>query len=307
MKNILILILFVFSQAVVVAQAPQALNYQAVARKQDGSISSNQPVSIRFSVLDGSAAGTVIYQETHQTSTNNFGLFTLAIGTGTTLSGNFSAINWGAGLKFLKVEIALQGGANYQLQGVSQLLSVPYALYAERSNTPGPQGPAGATGPAGPQGFPGQKSLIDLVNFSSNANCTTGGIIVKSGVDQNNNNVLDANEVDNIKSICFQQSPMELPKTFTALLSQTGGSAPVATIISNSLNLSITWSRISQGRYRGILNQNLDMTKTILLNNNSHVHCRLNSSNEILVDNACGINAYCDDFSRLSLEIKVYQ
>jgi len=80
MKKSFIFILFAFFHFAVIAQPPKALNYQAVARKQDGSILSNQSVGVRFSVLDGSATGIVVYQETHQTTTNTFGLFTLAIG-----------------------------------------------------------------------------------------------------------------------------------------------------------------------------------------------------------------------------------
>lgn len=114
-------------------QAPQALNYQAVARSSQGAIISGQTVNIRFSVLEGSVTGTAVYQELHTTVTNNFGLFTLAIGKGTAVSGNFSAINWGVSDKFLKVEISLQGAGTYQLQGTTQLLSVPYALFAEKT------------------------------------------------------------------------------------------------------------------------------------------------------------------------------
>src|SRR5207253_1927558 len=92
--------------------------------------------------------------ERHQTNTNNFGLFTLAIGRGNVVSGNFGSINWGAVSKFLRVEIAV-GGGSFQVQGTTQLLSVPYALYAEKSGngaTPGPIGPPGVAGPQGPSG-----------------------------------------------------------------------------------------------------------------------------------------------------------
>jgi hypothetical protein len=78
--------------------------------------------------------GTVLYSETQQTTTNSYGLFTLAIGKGTPVTGTFAGINWASGTdKFLKVEIAPAGGVSYQLQGTTQLLSVPYALYAEKT------------------------------------------------------------------------------------------------------------------------------------------------------------------------------
>jgi carbonic anhydrase len=115
------------------AQTPQALNYQAVARNGVGQIIPSQNIGIRFSVIDGTATGTTVYQETFTTLTNNFGLFTLAIGKGTPVTGTFAAINWAVGDKFLKVEIAPQGGTNYTVQGTTQFLSVPYAQYSERT------------------------------------------------------------------------------------------------------------------------------------------------------------------------------
>ncbi|MCW3111825.1 MAG: collagen triple helix repeat [Segetibacter sp.] len=354
MKIIVIFLLSIATSSFSFAQIPQALNYQAIARNNDGSIMSGQSITVRFSILDGSATGTVVYRETHQSVTNNSGLFTLAIGRGGSQAGSFSAVNWGAATKFLKVELAL-GGSNFQLQGVSQLLSVPYALYAEKSGTAATQGPIGLTGPAGAQGAagpigpqgltgavgatgpqgvagpigpigaigptgsqgltgptglqgpigltgpagaqgaagpigpqglsgaigvtgpqgatgpigptgvtgpqgangktilsgtanpatglgatgdfyinttssqffgpktaqgwgtgvsligpaggpPGLKSLIDMQNISSSTTCPLGGVVVKSGIDLNNNNILDAAEVDNTKQICFSQN-----------------------------------------------------------------------------------------------------
>jgi hypothetical protein len=127
--NISTILLVAFSNA----QVPQALNYQAVARTSQGQIIPAQSIGVRFSILDGSVTGSAVYQETQTTTTNNFGLFTLAIGNGSIVSGTFSLINWETGDKFLKVEIAPQGGTDYQLQGTTQLLSVPYALYSEKT------------------------------------------------------------------------------------------------------------------------------------------------------------------------------
>lgn len=217
-KYIFFYLLFLLFGLSVSAQAPQRFNYQAVARNKDGSIIAGQQVGVRFTILDGSTSGLVVYQETHQAITNNFGLFTLAIGGGSPGTGVFAGIKWGQGSKFLKVEIAPQGGQNYQLQGTTQLLSVPYALYAEASGSgsqPGPAGapgPVGPTGPAGTPGLPGTpgpsglKSLIDMENFAPTATCASGGVNIKSGIDINNNNTLDPGEIDNTKQICFTQS-----------------------------------------------------------------------------------------------------
>jgi hypothetical protein len=117
-----------------IAQVPQALNYQAVARTADGVIIPTQNIGVRFSILDGSVTGTTLYSETHTVITNSYGLFTLSIGKGIPVTSTFASINWASGIdKFLKVEIAPAGGSNYQLQGTTQLLSVPYALYAEKT------------------------------------------------------------------------------------------------------------------------------------------------------------------------------
>ncbi len=138
------------------AQAPQKFNYQAIARNAQGNDLQNQPVGIRISILDGGPNGTLVYQETQAKTTNQFGLFTLEIGGGTVVSGDFSTINWGNGSKYIKTEIDPTGGTNYTVAGNSQLISVPYALYAGQApgtqGPAGPQGPAGAQGPAGPTG-----------------------------------------------------------------------------------------------------------------------------------------------------------
>lgn len=130
----LFLALFSLTFSFIFAQTPQAINYQAVARTSTGAIIPSQTVQVRFSILDGSVSGTVLYQETQYSTTNNYGLFTMAIGKGTSANGAFSNINWASGTdKFLKVEIAPNGTNNYSLQGTTQLLSAPYALYAEKT------------------------------------------------------------------------------------------------------------------------------------------------------------------------------
>jgi len=140
------------------AQAPQQFNYQGVARDNMGDILANQNIGLQLSVLSGSISGTIEYVETQTATTNDFGLFTVQIGDGTVVSGSFGAIGWGGNSHFIKVEMDAAGGTSYTLTGTSQLLSVPYALYAETagtSGTTGPTGPAGATGPTGSNGSNG--------------------------------------------------------------------------------------------------------------------------------------------------------
>ena len=136
-KIILHTILLSIAISSIFSQTPQAFKYQAVARDNTGVIISNQLVSFRISILQGSATGTSMYSETHQLTTNDFGLANLEIGSGSVVSGSISSIDWSTGSYFLKVEMDANGGSSYQLVGASQMLSVPYALYAESSANPG--------------------------------------------------------------------------------------------------------------------------------------------------------------------------
>jgi hypothetical protein len=134
MKKLIISFLLLLLLMEVKSQVPQGINYQAVARNNSGAVIPAQNVNVRFSILDVTATGTILYQETHAATTNNFGLFTVVIGRGTPAIGAFIGINWASGTdKFIKVEIAPQGGSNYELQSTTQLLSVPYALYSEKT------------------------------------------------------------------------------------------------------------------------------------------------------------------------------
>ncbi len=117
------------------SQAPQSVPYQAVARNSSGNLIQNQTVSIRFTIHSGSAAGTIVYQETQPATTSSLGLFSVNIGQGIPIStyGPFSGIDWGSAPKFTQVEIDITGGTSYMDMGTQQMLSVPYALYAETS------------------------------------------------------------------------------------------------------------------------------------------------------------------------------
>lgn len=132
MKKVFTIILVtLFKIGGVIAQAPQAIKYQAIARDISGNILASQNVSFRISILQGSASGPSMYTETQTATTNQFGLANLNIGTGTVVSGNFSTIGWGSNTYFVQMEFDPAGGSNYSLMGTSQFLSVPYSLYSE--------------------------------------------------------------------------------------------------------------------------------------------------------------------------------
>ncbi|HCQ16235.1 MAG TPA: hypothetical protein DIU20_08240 [Cryomorphaceae bacterium] len=120
------------------SQVPQKISFQTVVRDNSNNLVKNSPVGIRVSIRQGSAAGTVAYQETHSVSTNLNGLATFEIGSGIPVISVFSSIDWGNAPCFLEVEADPNGGTSYSISGTSELLSVPYALYAEQApETPG--------------------------------------------------------------------------------------------------------------------------------------------------------------------------
>src|SRR6185369_9163775 len=119
----------------VYAQAPQSIPYQAVARDNAGNSITNHNISLRFSIHNATANGTVVYKESQITTTSSLGLFNINIGQGTVITGTFSTIDWGGGSKFVQVELDTSGGSNFMDMGTTQLLSVPYALYSNKSGT----------------------------------------------------------------------------------------------------------------------------------------------------------------------------
>ncbi len=129
MKPLYTFLLFLLSIACV-GQVPRAFSYQAMALNASGEPVVSSPVKIKISILSESAAGNAVYEELHNPTTNNKGIFTLAIGTGQVVYGMFHTIDWGSGSKFLKVEIDVNNGNNFVTVGSSQLLSVPYAMVA---------------------------------------------------------------------------------------------------------------------------------------------------------------------------------
>jgi uncharacterized protein (TIGR02145 family) len=124
MKTFFTLSLHLLLTSFLFAQAPQGIPYQAVMRNADGSVMANSAVSLTFMIHDGSATGTVVYQESHALTSNTQGLISCVVGNGVVSQGNFANINWGSGDKFLHV---MMGTTDL---GTQQMLSVPYALYS---------------------------------------------------------------------------------------------------------------------------------------------------------------------------------
>ncbi len=117
------------------AQAPQKMSYQAVIRNASNALVVSHSVGMKISILQGSSSGSAVYEETHTPTTNANGLATIEIGGGTIVTGTFAGIDWSTGTYFIKTETDPAGGSSYTITGTSQLLSVPYALYAKNAGT----------------------------------------------------------------------------------------------------------------------------------------------------------------------------
>ena len=142
MKKILFVFLSMIITAISFGQSPTQINYQGVARNSVGNVLPNLAVTLRLSIHDGSAGGTVVYRETRAVTTNYFGLFNVAIGSAgaTNVTGTIAGVNWGSGAKFLQVELDPAGGSTFLDMGTTQLNSVPYALFAGGGPPTGPAG-----------------------------------------------------------------------------------------------------------------------------------------------------------------------
>lgn len=130
MKKRLLIFCFACINLSLLAQAPQKMSYQAIIRDMDDKLLNSQSIGVMVSILKDSDMGDVVYSERHTATTNQNGLVSLTIGAGEVISGMFSNIDWSTGSYYLKIDTDPTGGNDYTISGTSQLLSVPYALYA---------------------------------------------------------------------------------------------------------------------------------------------------------------------------------
>ena len=204
MKKIYLLLVLLFSS--VIYSQTNGITYQAVILNPEGehipgynndrAPLTNTQVCLRFKIYAGT---TLEYQENLTTTTDEFGMVNVVIGTGTPTGGTVSAFNtivWNGSPKSLVVEVDLKGLCSTFVQISNQpFTAVPYALYSASSGT---------AGPAGPQGTNGKNALVNTTIEPAGTNCPTGGTKVEVGLDANNNGVLDLNEINasQTKYIC---------------------------------------------------------------------------------------------------------
>lgn len=171
MKKIFTLFAAVVISVTALAQAPQTMGYQAVIRNNGNALVVSTTVGMQMSILQGSSSGTPVYVETQTPTSNTNGLVSFGIGSGTVVSGIFSTIDWSAGPYFIKTETDPTGGTNYTISGTSQLMSVPYALYAKSSGTNATVGAISAA-----SNVNGASITSGELNLSP-ADATNGGVV----------------------------------------------------------------------------------------------------------------------------------
>lgn len=134
-KSIFLLCMWLFAACFLQAQdkMPQAVSYQAVARDAQGKVVAQKPIGIQVEILKGSTTGTVVFSETHSPTSSKTGTVNLLIGQGTRKTGTFSSVDWGADTYYLQLSMDLTGGSNYEKVSTTQMLPVPYALYAAKA------------------------------------------------------------------------------------------------------------------------------------------------------------------------------
>lgn len=133
MKKIFIAAIMLISTLSIWAQVPQLMSYQAVIRNSSNQLIKNTTVGIQISIIRDSVDGEAVFVETHSVATNGNGLVSLAIGGGILVSGALDTIKWSDAPYYIKTETDPAGGTSYSITSTSQLLSVPFALYAANS------------------------------------------------------------------------------------------------------------------------------------------------------------------------------
>jgi hypothetical protein len=115
------------------AQLPQGFKYQTIVRNNAGLAIASDSISFRLSILAGSSTGTAVYVEAQSVKSSPLGVVSLMVGAGTPVTSTFNLIDWSSGNYYLQVEVEAYGASTYSMMGTSQLVSVPYALYAKSS------------------------------------------------------------------------------------------------------------------------------------------------------------------------------
>ncbi|MFN6019384.1 MAG: fibrobacter succinogenes major paralogous domain-containing protein [Bacteroidota bacterium] len=274
------IIIMVFFPIFAVAQAQQKINFQSVLRNTTGEVVSNSSVSLRISILSGTITGTLVYSETHAKTTDAGGLMSLQIGGGTVSSGVFGNINWGSTSHFIKLEADFSGGSNYVVLGTQELMSVPYALYASKTDTSALNLTSRLATKLNATDTAYLSNRIDLKAPINNPTftCTVGGI---------SKTMVGLSNVDNTSDVA---KPI---------------SSATQTELSNKLNIADTSNMLLA--YKTGLNNKLNKTDTSLLNLVSRFETKLNitDTSNMLLAYKTGLNNKLNKTDTASLSNRI--
>ena len=158
-KTVILFLLLIFVCEATQAQSPHKMSYQAIIRTSNNELLRSSIIKTRISILFGSERGNTVYSESQTKKTDYNGLLSLKIGEGDVLVGDIEKIKWGDGSYYIRTETDPKGGDNYSIVSYSELMSVPYALYALNGGKgeTGLQGIQGLKGDVGATGLTGQK------------------------------------------------------------------------------------------------------------------------------------------------------
>lgn len=135
MKKLILTLATLFLTFTAFAQAPNKMSYQAVVRNANNELVANSKVGMQISILQASPTGNTVYAETQNPVSNENGLISLQIGTGTVIFGDMNEIDWSQGPYFLQTETDPSGGTNYSILTTSELMSVPFAMQSTHADS----------------------------------------------------------------------------------------------------------------------------------------------------------------------------
>jgi antitoxin component of MazEF toxin-antitoxin module len=260
MKRLLTLIISVTLALINIdsQNAPIGINYQAVARDNSGTELANQSLDVKFSIFLNSPTGTLEWEETENTQTNQFGLFTLTIGLSNNRTGGtamvFDSIRWGAGPHYLMVEVNF-GGSTYVNMGTTQMLAVPYALYAKTAGNGGGSTPQITYDPNTQKLYVNSKEVADFSGVGANAvqNINLNGNLLTYSQNGQDHTIDFSKYLDNTDAQTLSLKGRELSIS-------NGNSVMLPDTVVQSLSLNNQVLSISNGNSVTLPNQIQDLT-----------------------------------------------
>tara|TARA_R110002049_G_C9119525_1_gene558277 strand:+ start:768 stop:1373 length:606 start_codon:yes stop_codon:yes gene_type:complete len=175
----------------------------------------------------------------------------------------------------------------------------------------GTDGLNGTNGIDGADGSNGYNGLIKTLVEQPGAICSNGGFSVQSGLDINDNGTLDTNEVSSTEYLCNGDNADFNYQSYVTLLSQSGTENPSSNVLENTLELNIDWVRESQGKYVGTLDKTITIGKTVIFYTTPTTHTGVRGEiigdNQVRIELQNGINAFMDNFTNLSFELRQYE